>query len=102
MKIIYPLLEGGIAVIHSTYQISIEEVALKDVPYSTPYLIIEDSALPSDRSSRAAWEADFSNPHGYGLGPQRYTIQKAQQEIAQSINIDYNTALISQMEAELQ
>jgi hypothetical protein len=66
MRIIYPNGQGGIAVIYPSNEILIEEVALKDVPVGVPFLYVEDSDIPTDRSLRAAWEADFSNPHGYG------------------------------------
>jgi hypothetical protein len=35
---------------------SIEEVAAKDVPSGTPYEIVEDDAIPQDRTFRNAWE----------------------------------------------
>lgn len=103
MKIIHPNTTGGISAIHPlTSDMTIEDIALKDTPFGVPYLIVDDSAIPTDRIFRNAWEADFSSPDGYGLGPQRYFIQKAQQEIQEGINVEYNIGLIAQMEAELQ
>ncbi|NBS70334.1 hypothetical protein EBT31_15690 [bacterium] len=67
MKIIYPQ-NGGIAVVHPTGELPIEEVARKDVPAGVPYIIVSDDTIPTDRTFRAAWEADFSNPDGYGIG----------------------------------
>lgn len=58
ISIIFPLTECGF---------SVEEIAQKDVPENIPYLIIEDSQLPNDRTFRNAWQADFSNPDGYGI-----------------------------------
>jgi len=46
--------------------LSFEEICLKDVPTGVPYLVIDSSDLPADRSFRDAWSADFSNPTGYG------------------------------------
>lgn len=66
MKIIYPNGFGGIAVIHPTGEIPIEEVARKDVPNGVPYLFVQDADVPTDRTYRDAWEADFSNPDGHG------------------------------------
>lgn len=68
MKIIYPNGQGGIAVIHPTGELPLLEVARKDVPAGEPFLIIEGSDIPEDRSTRAAWEADFTNPDGHGIG----------------------------------
>jgi hypothetical protein len=55
MKIIYTNNEGGVSVIHPTGELSIEEVAAKDVPEGIPYEIVEDDAIPSDRTFRNAW-----------------------------------------------
>lgn len=68
MKILYPNSEGGVCVVHPTGDLPIERVCQKDVPAGTPYLIVEDDVIPSDRSFRNAWEADFSNPDGHGAG----------------------------------
>ena len=76
MKILYPNSEGGTCVIHSTGELPIEDVCQKDVPAGTPYLVVEDDVIPSDRSFRNAWEADFSNPDGYGIGADAYFAAK--------------------------
>ena len=55
MKIIYKNQEGGVSVIHPTGELSIEEVAAKDVPEGVAYEIVEDDAIPSDRTFRNAW-----------------------------------------------
>lgn len=81
-KILYPNSEGGVSVIHPTGELPIEDVCQKDVPAGTPYLIVEDDAIPSDRSFRNAWEADFSNPDGYGIGPDAWFAAKAAAEAA--------------------
>ena len=55
MKIIYQT-ETGVAIITPTGELSIEEVAAKDVPPNTPYKIVNDDEVPSDRTFRNAWE----------------------------------------------
>jgi hypothetical protein len=55
MKIIYQNQKGGVSVIHPTGALSIEEVAAKDVPEGVAYEIVEDDAIPSDRTFRNAW-----------------------------------------------
>ena len=77
MKILYPNPDGGICVIYPTGELPIEDVCQKDVPAGTPYLIVEDDVIPSDRSFRGAWEADFSNPDGTGIGADAYFAAKA-------------------------
>jgi hypothetical protein len=54
-KIIYQNESGGVAVIIPTGELSIEEVAAKDVPEGVAYEIVEDDAIPSDRTFRNAW-----------------------------------------------
>ena len=82
-KIIYPS-AYGIAVIHPTGELPIEQVALKDVPASVPYLIVDDSDIPADRTFREAWTEDFSNPHGHGIGNDAWV---AQQE---AVNVNHD------------
>ena len=53
--IIYPQ-ETGVAIITPTGELSIEEVAAKDVPAGTPFKIVEADTIPSDRTFRNAWE----------------------------------------------
>jgi len=67
-KIIYMDADGSISVINPTGELSIEDVCQKDVPAGLPYLVVEENVIPSDRSFRNAWEADFSNPDGHGIG----------------------------------
>ncbi|HEX4843203.1 MAG TPA: hypothetical protein VFV57_05990 [Limnobacter sp.] len=83
MKIVYLKEDGGIAVLQPTDELPIQQVARKDVPFQVPYIFADDSVIPEDRTFRNAWSADFSNPDGYGLGPQRWFIEQAETEIAQ-------------------
>jgi hypothetical protein len=45
---------------------TVDFIAKKDVPTGRPYLIVEATDLPSDFLFFDAWEADFTNPDGYG------------------------------------
>ena len=75
-KVIYPV-DGGIAVLHPTGEIPVAEVARKDVPAGVPFLIVEDSDIPTDRTYRSAWTADFSNPDGHGIGHDAWEQEQA-------------------------
>lgn len=75
-RIIYPN-GNGIAIVIPTGELSIEEVARKDVPAGMPYLIVDDSAIPPDRTFRDAWEADFSVPDGHGIGADAWFAEQA-------------------------
>ena len=79
-KILYQNENGGICVIIPTGELPIEDVCQKDVPAGTPYLIVEDDVIPSDRTFRNAWEADFSNPDGYGIGADAWFAQQGTSE----------------------
>lgn len=57
-RIIYPTDNGGVAVVipNPDCGLTIEEIAMKDVPAGKPYRIINASELPTDRTFRDAWE----------------------------------------------
>ena len=74
-KILFPH-EDGISVIHPTGATPIEDLCHKCIPAGTPYLIVEDDAIPTDRSFRNAWEADFSNPTGTSIGREAWFAQQ--------------------------
>lgn len=68
--VIYQNESGGVCVIIPipTESLTIEDIASKDVPAGVPYKIIDIADIPTDRTFRNAWEADFSSPDGYGIG----------------------------------
>jgi hypothetical protein len=68
--IIYLNDEGNLAIIAPApeYDQPIYELGRKDVPAGVPFRIIPTSAIPQDRTFRAAWTADFSAPDGHGIG----------------------------------
>jgi hypothetical protein len=70
--VIYPQDNESIAIVIPTGELPIEDVAQKDVPVGVPYLIVALDNIPADRTFRAAWEADFSNPDGHGIGADAY------------------------------
>ena len=79
-KILYPNPDGNLSVIHPTGELPIEDICQKDVPAGVPYLIVSEDDIPSDRTFRNAWEADFSNPDGYGIGPDAWFAQQEASE----------------------
>jgi len=54
---VFPNLNSGL---------SIQQIALKDVPPGVPYKIIDRQDIPSDMTFRDAWTIDMSSPDGYG------------------------------------
>ena len=55
-RILYPTPDGGVAIVVPTGELSIQEVAAKDVPEGVAYTIVDASEIPEDRTFRAAWE----------------------------------------------
>jgi hypothetical protein len=56
-RIIYPTDDGGVAIIvPADCGLTIEEIAVKDVPAGKPYKIVDISDIPTDRTFRNAWE----------------------------------------------
>tara|TARA_Y100000748_G_C15291112_1_gene408431 strand:- start:2 stop:418 length:417 start_codon:yes stop_codon:yes gene_type:complete len=58
MKLIFETPEGGVAIAVAAPGKDLNAVAAKVVPSGTSYEIVEDSAIPSDRRFRSAWEKD--------------------------------------------
>lgn len=65
--IFYPS-EEGLVTVMPTGELPIEEVAKKDVPAGVPYKIVPREYVPVDFDFIDAWEVDFSEPDGYGIG----------------------------------
>lgn len=66
--IIYPRTGGGVCVVIPVADCGLTEaeIAAKDVPTGRPYKIVPSEAIPTDRTFRDAWEADFTAPDGHG------------------------------------
>ena len=56
-RIIYPNDEGGVSIVVPApdCELSLEQIAGKDVPAGKPYQIVDVSEIPDDRSYRNAW-----------------------------------------------
>lgn len=55
-RIVYQNDEGGISIIvPADCGLTIEEIAVKDVPAGKQYHIVDASEIPTDRSFRGAW-----------------------------------------------
>ena len=69
-RIIYQNDEGGVDIIIPAKEcgLTIEEIAAKDVPVGKPYKIVDVADIPSDRTFRAAWETEITDPDGHGIG----------------------------------
>jgi hypothetical protein len=56
-RIIYPNDEGGVSIVVPApdCELSLEQIAGKDVPAGKPYQIVDVSEIPDDRTYRNAW-----------------------------------------------
>ena len=56
-RIIYPNDEGGVSIVVPApdCELSLEQIAGKDVPAGKPYQVVDASEIPDDRSYRNAW-----------------------------------------------
>lgn len=59
MRIIFPNDSGGVSVIIPAPGFSAED-CLSAVPFGSPYRIVDDADIPSNREYRAAWTHDFT------------------------------------------
>jgi hypothetical protein len=59
-RIIYPHDADSVAVVVPAPGID-ETEALRAVPAGKPYLIVDAADIPTDRTFRDAWNADFTN-----------------------------------------
>jgi hypothetical protein len=83
-RIIYQNESGGINVVIPTGELSIEEVAAKDIPAGVSYKIVEDDVIPSDRTFRAAWVAndaavDIDLPKAKEIGHDKRRTKRAEE-----------------------
>jgi len=79
--VIYPGDAGNVHVIIPLPGWPAQVVADKDVPAGRPYRIVDSTEIPAlDDVFFNAWEADFSNPDGHGIGPEAWF---AQQEVSE-------------------
>jgi len=59
-RIIYPNDDDGVAVVIPAP--GIEQIeALRAVPAGKPYIVVDASDIPADRTFRDAWQSDFTD-----------------------------------------
>lgn len=68
--ILYLDTEGNLVVLYPipTESLPIEEIAKKDVPENVGYKIVSKSILPKETAFMQAWEYEFTDYDGYGIG----------------------------------
>lgn len=71
-RIAYPTGDGVVILTACPCGLTVEQIAAKDVPPGVPFLIVDSTDIPADRTYRAAWRADFSTPDGHGMTPEEW------------------------------
>lgn len=84
-----PASEPGVWVIipATDCPISIEEIARKDVPAGLPYVFVDSSELP-DPAYREAWDCDFSEPDGFGIGHEAWFAEQEAKRVEDAARPD--------------
>lgn len=77
--IVFPNDNGGVVFCYpsSNCGLSVEEIARKDVPAGKPYLLVSEDQVPTDHTFFEAFEAEFTNPDGYGIGHEAWFAEQA-------------------------
>ena len=91
MKIIYQT-ETGVAIIHPTGELSIEEVAAKDVPAGVPFRIVEDDEVPSDRTFRNALKYDLTVDMTKAQGITKDRLRAERAPLLTALDVQYQRA----------
>ena len=82
-RIIYPSSDGGVCIIVPSNEAlakhTIDEIAKKDVPHGTQYMIVNADEIPSDRTFRNAWSIDITVPDGVGGESSEFETKEVQQ-----------------------
>ena len=69
---IFPNGQGGVSLLIPSGELPLMDTALKDVPVGVPFKLVSAADLPADSRLFEAWEADFSDPDGHGIGMEAY------------------------------
>ena len=91
MKIIYPT-ATGVAIIHPTGELSIEEVAAKDVPAGVPFRIVNDDEVPSDRTFRNALNYDLTVDMTKAQGITKERLRAERAPLLTALDVQYQRA----------
>jgi hypothetical protein len=82
MIVAYQQVSGAVALLQPNLGcgLPLMEIARKDVPAGRPFIFVEENQVPQDATFFEAFEADFSNPDGYGIGPVAWFAERAAAE----------------------
>lgn len=75
--VIYKIESGGFGILYGAdgSDLPIDEVARKDCPAGSPFVIVDEEELPSSSYYADAWSVNFDEPDGYGVGVDRWLLE---------------------------
>lgn len=78
MFIVFETVDGGVGLMQPVLEpgLTAMDVAQKDVPVGKRFLLLSGEELPSAPVYHPAWEVDFSEPDGVGLGYSEWMLTK--------------------------
>lgn len=90
MKILIKNPDGTVGIMHPILDcgLSLEQIIARDVPAGVPYEIVDDSAIPTDRTFRNAWKHDL-----------KVDIAKAQEIAKERLRVE-RAPLLSDLDVE--
>ena len=91
MKILYKT-ETGVAIIRPTGELSIEEVAKKDVPVGVSFRIVNDDEIPSDRTFRNALNYDLTVDMTKAQGITKDRLRAERAPLLTALDVQYQRA----------
>jgi hypothetical protein len=74
-------------------EISAHECGRREVPKDVPFLIVDTDDYPEDFEFMDAWEADFSEPDGYGIGREEWNAEADADSSLRNPDPDYIASL---------
>ena len=90
--IIYKQDNGTVAIITPTGELSIEEVAKKDVPAGVPFRIVNDDEVPSDRTFRNALKYDLTGDMTKAQGITKDRLRAERAPLLTALDVQYQRA----------
>jgi hypothetical protein len=67
--------------------IPLMELARGTTPAGVPFILVDESELP-DEAYFDAWTADFSEPDGYGIGPEAWAELREKTAVDKDSNLE--------------
>ena len=109
MKILLKNPDGSVGIMHPILDcgLTIEQIIAKDVPKGVPYEIVDDSAIPADRTFRSAWKHDLTVDIPKAQEITKNRLRAERKPLLESLDVEVmknitNVAALQEIEVEKQ